>query len=133
MKNVSVRRYVQGAQALGASALLLLGAMPLWLGATNAAQAQATGTQALPTVVIERPRRAKRKQAGTQKQRVRAPRNTVARSPPPPSPAEPGSSGPAETAYGPVQGYIATQSATGTKTDTPLHQTPQSISVVTAD
>lgn len=38
-----------------------------------------------------------------------------------------------ETARGPVQGYVAKRSATGTKTDTPLQETPQSISVVTAD
>ena len=38
-----------------------------------------------------------------------------------------------ESAYGPVRGYIATRSATGTKTDTPLKDTPQSISVVTAE
>ncbi|MDY0873708.1 TonB-dependent siderophore receptor [Dongia rigui] len=38
-----------------------------------------------------------------------------------------------ETAWGPVDGYVATQSATGTKTDTPLIETPQSISVVTRD
>lgn len=38
-----------------------------------------------------------------------------------------------EDAWGPVDGYVATRSATGTKTDTPLIETPQSISVVTAD
>jgi iron complex outermembrane recepter protein len=38
-----------------------------------------------------------------------------------------------ETAWGPVKGYVATRSATGTKTDTPLIETPQSISVVTRD
>jgi iron complex outermembrane receptor protein len=38
-----------------------------------------------------------------------------------------------ETAWGPVDGYVATRSATGTKTDTPIVETPQSISVVTAD
>ncbi|MGU3538452.1 TonB-dependent siderophore receptor [Methylobacterium sp. A54F] len=38
-----------------------------------------------------------------------------------------------ESATGPVRGFVATRSATGTKTDTPLIQTPQSISVVTAD
>lgn len=38
-----------------------------------------------------------------------------------------------ESAWGPVKGYVATRSATGTKTDTPLLETPQSISVVTAD
>ena len=35
-----------------------------------------------------------------------------------------------ETANGPVQGYVARRSATGTKTDTPLIETPQSISVI---
>lgn len=35
-----------------------------------------------------------------------------------------------ETATGPVRDYVATQSATGTKTDTPIREIPQSISVV---
>lgn len=35
-----------------------------------------------------------------------------------------------ESAYGPVDGYIAKHSAAGTKTDTPIIETPQSISVV---
>ncbi len=36
-----------------------------------------------------------------------------------------------ERAWGPARGYVAQRSATGTKTDTPLIETPQSISVVT--
>jgi len=36
----------------------------------------------------------------------------------------------AETATSPVVNYVATQTATGTKTDTPLREIPQSISVV---
>ncbi|MFG1394874.1 TonB-dependent siderophore receptor [Xanthobacter agilis] len=36
-----------------------------------------------------------------------------------------------ETAWGPVEGYIATRSGAGTKTDTPILQTPRSVSVVT--
>jgi iron complex outermembrane receptor protein len=35
-----------------------------------------------------------------------------------------------ETAVGPVEGYVATRSATATKTDTPLIRTPQSVSVI---
>jgi len=35
-----------------------------------------------------------------------------------------------ETAQGPVQGYHATRSASATRTDTSIHETPQSISVV---
>jgi iron complex outermembrane receptor protein len=38
-----------------------------------------------------------------------------------------------ENAWGPVDGYVAGRSATGSKTDTPLIENPQSISVVTAD
>lgn len=38
-----------------------------------------------------------------------------------------------ETAWGPVNGYVATRSASGSKTDTPLLETPQSISIVTRD
>lgn len=38
-----------------------------------------------------------------------------------------------ETATGPVDGYVAGDSMTGTKTDTPLIETPQSISVLTRD
>lgn len=35
--------------------------------------------------------------------------------------------------FSPIQGYAATLGATGTKTDTPLLETPQSVSIVTAD
>ena len=38
-----------------------------------------------------------------------------------------------ETAWGPVDGYVASRSATGTKTDTPLIEVPQAISVITRD
>lgn len=38
-----------------------------------------------------------------------------------------------ETATGPVRGYLAKRSATGTKTDTKLSETPQSVTVVTRD
>jgi iron complex outermembrane receptor protein len=38
-----------------------------------------------------------------------------------------------ESAYGPVDGYVATRSATGTKIDTPILEIPQAINVVTAD
>lgn len=39
----------------------------------------------------------------------------------------------AENAFGPVVGYRATRSATATKTDTPLAETPQAVTVVTRD
>lgn len=62
---------------------------------------------------------------------------TVQGSPPAQAPASTAPAEPAaepapapETAYGPVDGYLATRSATGIKTDTPLNEIPQSISVV---
>ena len=39
----------------------------------------------------------------------------------------------AETAWGPTRGYLANRTATGTKTDTPLLETPRSISVATRE
>lgn len=41
--------------------------------------------------------------------------------------------GAGDTAWGPVDGYVATRSGAGTKTDTPLITTPRSISVVTRE
>ncbi|XSG82595.1 MAG: TonB-dependent siderophore receptor [Methyloligella sp. ZOD6] len=38
-----------------------------------------------------------------------------------------------ESAYGPVDGIVATRSATGMKTDTPIVEIPQTVSVITAD
>lgn len=38
-----------------------------------------------------------------------------------------------ETGTGPVQGYVAKRSMSGTKTDTPLIEVPQSISIITRD
>ncbi len=38
-----------------------------------------------------------------------------------------------ETGKGPVRGYVASRSTAGTKTDTPIIETPQAISVVTRD
>jgi outer membrane receptor protein involved in Fe transport len=74
-------------------------------------------------------------------------RTTVARKPAPgasagapggePSGAPPTVSAPPlnlpESAWGPVQGFVATRSGTGTKTDTPIVEIPQSITVITPD
>lgn len=38
-----------------------------------------------------------------------------------------------ETVYGSVDGYVARRSATGTKTDIPIIESPQSVSVITTD
>ncbi len=44
-----------------------------------------------------------------------------------------GRTAPPETAWSPVDGFVATRSATGTKSDIPLIETPQTINIVTRD
>lgn len=48
----------------------------------------------------------------------------------PAAPAEPAPGPAPETATGPVDGYLATRTATGIKTDTPMREIPQSIAVI---
>jgi len=91
--------------------------------------------QPLPPVTVDAPkpqsarpaqpaRRAARSQNVTRRAAAPAQRQVV----------DPGARGAVgERANGPVVGYLANQSATGTKTDTPILTTPQSISVVTKD
>lgn len=90
----------------------------------------------LPPVTVEAPAQARRAQA------ARAGAASSVRRPPqranPPRPAQLAAGAPAsaptlQSAIGPVQGFVATRSATGTKTNTALIETPQSISVVTQD
>jgi iron complex outermembrane receptor protein len=114
---------------LGAASYLALSiTTPL---ALNTASAQT----ALPPVNVDAPkpqtarriqptRQATRSRSATRRAAVPAQRQTV-------DPGARGASG--ERATGPVTGYLANQSATGTKTDTPILTTPQSISVVTKD
>ncbi|MPZ37549.1 MAG: TonB-dependent siderophore receptor [Rhizobiales bacterium] len=122
-----VAKFVR-AQHIGFAALLIIASPTQSSHAEEAQQAAPDSNQVtLPPVSVQ-PARPKQKRAP----RVAA-KKAARRPPPPPTtqPAEPPR--PVETATGPVQGYVATRSAGGTKTDTPLIETPQSISVVTAD
>jgi iron complex outermembrane receptor protein len=115
-------------RALSAQARLFLlatGAIVASPGGVD--QAAAQGASALPPVVVQPPRQA-RPQAAPR----RAPRQVVrARPRPAPAPAAaPTRSESVERANGPVNGIVARQSATGTKTDTPILETPQSIAVI---
>lgn len=91
-------------------------------------------TQLDPVVVeANKPRHAARARP-SQSARTVARRSAARAANAPATAAAAGASAPArETATGPVQGYLATTSGTGTKTDTPLNQTAQSISVVSAE
>ena len=108
------------------------------------AQPAGQGAQQLPEVTVNAPkpnrtvRRANRQNpVVAQRRPVRmvgpaAPRRAPAVAVPGPAPAVPSGPGDGiERADGPVNGYLANRSATGTKTDTPLLETPQAISIVT--
>lgn len=112
----------------------LFGALPMLAATMAVTSAQAQSSSQLPAVVVEqpsrpaaRPRPARKPQTASAASRRTAQRGTTAAS------AAAAASAGAETATGPVRGYLASQSGTGTKTDTPLRETPQSITVVTAD
>jgi len=105
-----------------ASALVL---MPQASLAQSPAQ---NGAQSLPPVNVAAPEQRRRVA-------VRAPRRTQ-------GPAQAANSrkpqpqrnvGIVETPRGPVQGYVAHRSSSGTKTNTPIMETPQSVSVVGAE
>jgi iron complex outermembrane receptor protein len=87
----------------------------------------------LPPLVVETPKKAAPAKKKAKAQPAQAPATPAAAAPSSLPPADAGSTPRTETATGPVKGIVATRSATGTKTDTPLIETPQSISVITAD
>src|SRR5262245_25274841 len=88
-------------------------------------QAAAQGASSLPPVVVQPPRQTQRQAAPR-----RAPRRVARPAPAPAAVTAPRPSERAERANGPVNGIVARQSATGTKTDTPILETPQSINVI---
>ncbi len=117
---------------IGAASCLVLCS----LGTISTPAEAQSSPQPLPPVVVQQPSRpvartnAVRSRQATptasrRRQAQRSPSNPDAAS------ATPGTA--TETAAGPVRGYIANLSGTGTKTSTPLRETPQSITVVTAD
>lgn len=113
---------------LGAASCLALS-----FGANEQALAQSSN---LPVVTVDAPnkptaRRARPSEAATNRRTVARRATANPRTAPPTNDRNAGAR--PETAFGPVNGYVASRSATGTKTDTPLLQTPQSVSVVPRD
>lgn len=92
----------------------------------------------LPAVTIEPPRQPPARQTKPPRRAVGAterPQRRVAAPAPAVVPSLPrgGTGAGRERANGAINGYSASRSATGTKTDTPILETPQSISVVPKD
>src|SRR5262249_55378571 len=126
-----------------AGLVLAAGLVLIFLNRSDSAQAAAQdgdNGQPLAPVTVEAPERkssvkpAPSGQSGARtarlrtNQRLRAPQAAFARPPLPTTNAQN-----AQSPYGPGVGYVATRSVTGTKTNTPILETPQSISVVTRD
>ncbi|MBB2733399.1 iron complex outermembrane receptor protein [Bradyrhizobium japonicum] len=92
----------------------------------------------IPTVSVEAPAQRARPAAAASSRRSATARTARANRRSPAQQATPTQSASAnrdtgERANGPVRGFVATRSGTATKTDTPLIETPQSVSVVTTD
>jgi iron complex outermembrane recepter protein len=86
----------------------------------------AAPSDSLPEVRVRAPQQRRATRARPAR---RAPTETAVQTQTP----SPNASQGGERGTGPVTGYVATQSVTATKTDTPILETPQSISVVTRD
>lgn len=104
----------------------------------NTAPADAQkNTVPLPPVVVDTKAEQGKPPAAKKKKKVAAAKPQGSTQAPAPAPQPQRSNvdgkGTKETAWGPVPGFVATQSAGGTKTDTPLIEIPQSISIVTKD
>jgi iron complex outermembrane receptor protein len=128
--------------ALGISAT----AMAAALGSVHAQALSAGSAANLPAVTVDAPRAKARpvtaqarpaagRQTRVARSQPRRPAARIVRSSPavvaPPAPATPPVD--AQSPTGPGVGYAATRTATATKTDTPILETPQSVSVVTKD
>src|SRR6478735_1382149 len=87
-----------------------------------------TGATNLPPVTVAAPEQ--RRRAATTAPR-RAQRSMPVANSQKPQPQR--SAGFVEAARGPVHGYVANRSSSGTKTNTPIMQTPQSVSVIGAE
>ncbi len=86
----------------------------------------------LPPVVVTTAETPVKKAKAKTRSKSNAPASAGASPTPAPTPTGQ-SSNSGQTAWGPVDGYIATNTATGIKTDTPISEIPQSVSVVTRD
>ncbi|WP_425249217.1 TonB-dependent siderophore receptor [Bradyrhizobium brasilense] len=98
---------------------------------------ESVAQSALPPVTVEAPKQQQQARRTLPARRAARPARTTPRSIANRAPAQnvpaPGPSGGGERGNGPVTGYLASQSVTATKTDSPVLTTPQSISIVTQD
>ena len=87
------------------------------------------GAQNLPSVTVNAPEARRRAPAAAARRVARPSVETAASR----RPLQQRNVGFVETPRGPVNGYVANRSSSGTKTNTPIMETPQSVSVIGAD
>lgn len=109
----------------------MLATASAWVLLPQASLAQSPaqiGAQNIPSVTVTAPE-ARRRAISVQRRAPRSSQQTVNRNRPQP----PRNVGFVETPLGPVHGYVAGRSSSGTKTNTPIMETPQAVSVIGAE
>ncbi len=107
---------------------------------TDASSAQQNTGGSLPPVVVDSPKprssdatrlsQRTARSGGAKRAHRAAPTSTAANTP---AAGAAGNVKPGQDPRGPINGYVASRSMTGTKTNTPLMETPQAISVIGAE
>ncbi|MDE5463249.1 TonB-dependent siderophore receptor [Bradyrhizobium sp. CSS354] len=97
--------------------------------ASLAQSAAQSGAQNIPSVTVTAPEARRRAAPSVQRRAPRSSQQTANRSRPQPQ----RNVGFIETPLGPVHGYVAGRSSSGTKTNTPIMETPQAVSVIGAE
>ncbi|WP_456769616.1 TonB-dependent siderophore receptor [Bradyrhizobium sp. USDA 3650] len=114
------------------SAVLATASAWVLLPQASLAQSPAqSGAQNIPSVTVTAPEARRRAAPSVQRRAPRSSQQTADRSKPQPQPQR--NVGFVETPRGPVHGYVAGRSSSGTKTNTPIMETPQAVSVIGAE
>jgi iron complex outermembrane receptor protein len=111
---------------LGVAASATASVMVLWPQATFAQSSSGSASQSLPSVVVTSPEKRTAATTTRRSQRPAAQSAAASRKPQPKREA----ATVVENPRGAVQGYVAGRSMAGTKTNTPIMETPQSLSVI---
>jgi iron complex outermembrane receptor protein len=117
--------------SLGMLRSAVLATASAWVLVPQASLAQSpaqSGAQNIPSVTVAAPE-ARRRAAAAQRRVPRSSQQASNRSKPQPQ----RNVGFVETPRGPVHGYVAGRSSSGTKTNTPIMETPQAVSVIGAE
>lgn len=118
--------------SLGMLRSAVLAIASAWVLVPQASLAQSpaqSGAQNIPSVTVTAPEARRRAAPSVQRRAPRSSQQTANRSKPQPQ----RNVGSVETPLGPVHGYVAGRSSSGTKTNTPIMETPQAVSVIGAE